>query len=129
VLEDQTWKERDVTSTGVKSITMTRKTFSAPNLEWWQQARVEELVGTAEPTRSGLMYARLAETITRKPHLSRYELMIFHRIPNRGMTLDEVYEEFKDRIPEERIRWALEKLEARHFIDILPDKNIGGGIA
>jgi len=49
---------------------------------------------------------------------------VFHRIPEKGMTVDEVYAALKDRLPEERIRWALEKLEMRHLIDILPDGNV-----
>ncbi len=123
VREDQEIQERDISSTAVKSITMTRKTFSAPNLEWWQQAREAGLVGTAEPTRSGYLYATLAETIYRIPHLTKFELAVLHRIPARGMSVDEVFKAFEKEDPR-RIEWALEKLEARHLIDILPDGNI-----
>ncbi len=123
VWEDQMQIERDVSSTAVKAITMTRKTFSAPNLEWWEEAREARLVGSAAPTASGYLYASLAESIYRLPHLTRFELKVFHTIPARGMSLDEVFKSLSDEDPE-KVRWALEKLEARHLIDILPDGNV-----
>ncbi|WP_457637737.1 DUF505 domain-containing protein [Oceanithermus sp.] len=124
VLEDQQQNRRDVSATGVKAITMTRKSFSAPGYDWWQEARQQGLVGSAEPTTSGLLYARLAEGVQRLPHLSRYELMVFHAIPARGLAEEEVYAALEKKLDRERIRWALEKLEARHLIDRLPDGNV-----
>jgi len=123
VRQDQLQHERDISSTAVKTITMTRKTFSAPNLEWWQRAQAEGLIGSAEPTRSGYLYATLAESIYRLPHLTKFELAVLHRIPARGMSVDEVFKAFEKEEPR-RVEWALEKLEARHLIDILPDGNI-----
>ncbi len=124
VREDQERAERDVPSVAVKAITMTRKTFSAPGLEWYQAGREAGLLGTGEPTESGYFYAHLAEHIRRSPHLSKYELLVFHKIPARGMTEDELYQALEGKLDRERIRWALEKLEARHLIDVLPDGNI-----
>jgi len=124
VLEDQKANRRDVSATAVKAITMTRATFSAPGRAWWQEAREQGLVGSAEPARSGLFYAQLAEHVERQPHLSRYELMVFHAVPARGMSEEEVYAALEGRLERERIRWALEKLEARHLIDRLPDGNV-----
>ncbi len=125
VLAEQGDRPRDISSTAVKAITMTRKMFAAPALEWWQQAHDAGLVGTAEPTKSGWLYAHLAETLTRQPHLTRFELEVFHVIPARGMTEEEIYRHLEARGEDrERIRWALEKLEARHLIEILPDGNV-----
>ncbi|NPA05896.1 MAG: DUF505 domain-containing protein [Chloroflexi bacterium] len=125
VLEEQAGKERDISSTAVKAITMTRKMFSAPAMDWWQEAHDAGLIGVAEPTKSGWLYAHLAETLTRKPHLTKFEMEVFHVIPARGMTVDEVYDKLQARGEDpERIRWALEKLEARHFIEMLPDGNV-----
>ncbi|NPA30603.1 MAG: DUF505 domain-containing protein [Chloroflexi bacterium] len=125
VLADHAERRRDIPSTAVKAITMTRKMFSAPALEWWQQAHDAGLVGTAEPTKSGWMYAHLAETLVRKPHLTRFEMEVFHLIPARGMTEGEIYKQLEAKGEDpERIRWALEKLEARHLIEILPDGNV-----
>jgi len=124
VLDDQRANRRDVSATAVKAVTMTRKTFSAPGHAAWREAREQGLVGSAEPTRSGLLYAQLAEHAERLPHLSRYELMVFHSMPARGVGEDEVYTALEGKLDRERIRWALEKLEARHLIDRLPDGNV-----
>ncbi len=124
VWRDQELHEREISSTAVKAITMTRRTFSAPGLEWWQRAREAGLIGTAEPSASGYFYAWLAENIQRKPYLSRYEMEIFQKIPARGITVQEVKDLFQGEIPEMWLHWALEKLEARHLIEILPDGNI-----
>ncbi len=124
VLEDQERNRRDISSTGVKAITMCRKTFSAPNKEWFDTAVEENLIGTAEPTHSGLMYARLAETIERTPFLTKYGMMIFKAIPEKGVTVDEIFQMFEKDLGREKVRWVLEKLEARHLIEILPDGNI-----
>ncbi len=124
VLEDQLVNRRDVSATAVKAVTMTRRSFSAPGYDWWKEAHEQWLVGSAEPTRSGLLYAQLAEQVERLPHLSRYELMVFHAIPARGMSEEEVYAALEKKLDRERIRWVLEKLEARHLIDRLPDGNV-----
>ena len=124
VLEDQKNSRRDVSATAVKAITMTRRSFSAPGYDWWNEAREQGLVGSAEPTRSGLLYAQLAEHVERLPHLSRYEMMVFHAIPARGLSEEEIYAALEKKLDRERIRWALEKLEARHLIDRLPDGNV-----
>ncbi len=124
VLEDQERNTRDISSTGVKAITMCRKTFSAPNKEWFDVAVEEKLIGTSEPTHSGLMYARLAETIVKMPFLTKYGMMIFKAIPEKGVTVDEIYEMFEKEMGRDKVRWVLEKLEARHLIEILPDGNI-----
>ncbi|NPA34724.1 MAG: DUF505 domain-containing protein [Chlorobi bacterium] len=124
VLNDQERNTRDISSTGVKAITMCRKTFSAPNKEWFDVAVEENLIGTSEPTQSGLMYAHLAETITRTPFLTKYGMMIFKAIPDKGVTVNEIYEMFEKELGREKVRWVLEKLEARHLIEILPDGNI-----
>ncbi len=125
VLADHAQQRRDISSTAVKAITMTRKMFSAPAMDWWQQAHDAGLIGTAEPTKSGWLYAHLAETLTRKPLLTRFEMEVFHLIPARGVTEDEIYRQLEARgESRERIRWALEKLEARHLIEILPDGNV-----
>ena len=123
VLEEQGDRERDISSTAVKAITMTRKTFSAPGLEWWQEAHDAGLIGTAEPTRSGYLYAHMAEGIRRLPLLTKFELEVFHVLPPQGMTVEELYQALAHHDPD-RVRWALEKMEARHLIDVLPDGNI-----
>ena len=123
VLTDQEQRVRDISSTAVKAITMTRRSFSAPNVEWVEEAKEAGLLGTGEPTQSGYLYAELAENIRRAPHLTRYEAEILASIPARGIDVEELFKmvgEGKRR----RFKWALEKLEARHLISLLPDGNI-----
>ncbi len=124
VLEDQKKKKREIASTSVKAITMTRKAFSAPNIQWFEKARQEGLIGSNEPTKSGYFYADLAENIDRKPYLTKYENEIFKMIPDKGMTVDDVLSKARNEEEKRKLEWALEKLEARHYIDILPDGNI-----
>ncbi len=123
VLEEQTGRVRDISSTAVKAITLTHRAFSAPNVSWVEEAKEAGLLGTAEPTSSGLLYARLAESISRIPHLTRYEAEILASIPARGITLEELFE-LVGRGEKRRFKWALEKLEARHLLNVLPDGNV-----
>ncbi len=124
VLEDQRVKKREISSTSVKAITMTRKAFSAPNIHWFEKAKNEGLIGSNEPTKSGYFYADLAERIERKPYLTKYESEIFKTIPDRGVTVEDVLSKARSNEERKKLEWALDKLEARHLIDILPDGNI-----
>ncbi|NPA49511.1 MAG: DUF505 domain-containing protein [Thermodesulfobacteria bacterium] len=123
VLADQETRVRDISSTAVKAITMTRRSFSAPNIAWVEEAQEAGLLGTGEPTQSGYLYAELAETIARMPHLTRYEAEILATIPSRGISVDELFEIVGEG-QKRRFKWGLEKLEARHLINVLPDGNI-----
>ncbi len=125
VVNEQRNRVRDITSTAVKAITMTRKMFSAPAIDWLNEAKEANLVGSVEPTNSGMLYAKLAETLIRKPLLTRFETEVFHVIPARGITEKEIFDLLTGRGERpERIKWALEKLEARRMIEILPDGNV-----
>ena len=119
VLEDRARNSfKDVSSTAVKAITMTRKEFSAPNIEWYQRAVDEGLVGSGAPSESGLLMAYIAESIKRKPHLTSLELKILHVLPERGFLMDDLLQVIKADPVE--VRWAVEKMEARMIVDILP---------
>ncbi|MGB9794225.1 DUF505 domain-containing protein [Caldisericum exile] len=131
VFEITEWGEKvldrnvqSVSSDSVKAITITRKTFSSPNLEWVKKAEEEGLVGSKEPTKNGYFFANLAEHIERLPLITKFERTVFSLIPEKGANINEVIDKLKDQFEEDRIRFALEKLEARHLIEILPDGNI-----
>ncbi|WP_025209848.1 DUF505 domain-containing protein [Hippea sp. KM1] len=125
IIEDQKDNKRSISSTAVKAITMTKKTFSSPSIEWLNEAKEAGLIGNFEATSSGQLYAKLSETINRKPHLTNFEAKILKLIPAKGITIDEVYnlKELKD-YEKDKIKWAIEKLEARRIIEVLPDGNI-----
>ncbi len=125
ILDDQKNNFRNISSTAVKTISMTRKMFSAPSIEWINEAKEQNLIGTADPTKSGVMYAKIAETIERLPLLTRFEMEIFKNIPAKAVTENEIYEKLaKNRRDKNLVKWTLEKLEARRMIEILPDGNV-----
>ncbi len=83
----------------------------------------EHLVGGGFPTVSGKLYEELAYNIYRRPHLTRFELMVLHKIPAYGMFLDDLYKEFDETLKEE-VWYAVNKLEARYILDILPNEGL-----
>ena len=68
VLEDvKTKNVREITSTAVKSLAMSKTEFIAPNYEWYQKSAEEHLVGEGYPTETGKLSLRLAYNISKKP--------------------------------------------------------------
>ena len=114
---------REITSTGVKAISITKTEFGAPNYHWYEEAVKEHLVGGGYPTKSGQLYEELAYTVRRLPNLTRFELMVLHKIPEYGMFLDELFKEFDETLKEE-VQYAVNKLEARYILDVLPNNGI-----
>ena len=118
ILEDQSKKERDVSSKSVKAITMTKKEFAAPNLEWYETAREEGLVSENAPTKSGKLYARLSVEVERKPLITSPEMRVLRKIPY----ISGVFIEDLNLSDEEAL--ALEKLESKNLVEILPTETV-----
>ncbi|NPA80492.1 MAG: DUF505 domain-containing protein [Thermotogae bacterium] len=114
---------RDIPSEAVKSITISYGEFIAPNGRWYDEALKRNLVSVAGPTESGRFYAQLSYEIVRKPHLTKFELQVLKSVPEQGFFLRDVYDSF-DEIWHEEITYALNKLEARGYLYILPDEGI-----
>ncbi|WP_457569602.1 DUF505 domain-containing protein [Desulfurobacterium sp.] len=124
VLEDmKTRGFRRISSTAVKAITIKNRVFGAPNVEWYEEAVSAQLVGGGEPTVAGKLYEEAAYKIKRLPHITRFELQVLHKIPETGFFVDDLYEHF-DETWHEEIEYAVNKLEARGYIDILPNRAI-----
>ncbi len=124
VCADQQSNHRDVSATAVKAVAIAAQTWDAPARQWWDEARSQQIVGSMEATASGRLYAQLAASLPRMPLLTRHEMEVFHHIPEKGMTVEEVHQALRGKMEDERIRWAIEKLEMRHLISILPDGNV-----
>ena len=114
---------REISSTAVKAVSITKTEFGAPNYSWYEDAVKQHLIGGGYPTKSGQLYEELAYTVKRLPHLTRFELMVLHKIPEYGMFLEDLFNEFDETFKEE-VQYAVNKLEARYILDILPNNGI-----
>ncbi len=124
VLEDmKTRGFREIPAVAVKAITITNKEFAAPNVNWYQKGVETYLIGGGEATEAGKMYAQMAYEIRRLPHITRFELQVLHKLPEKGLFVQDLYQEFDETWYEE-IEYALNKLEARGYIDILQNEAI-----
>lgn len=111
---------REVKALAVKSITMSRMEYSAPDAMWLKISEDTGLVGKAYPTKKGRFFAELATTIVRYPYVSGEMRDILHLIPyEKGIHLEKIVAISQKR--EEEVWYCLERLDAQGLIDILPD--------
>jgi uncharacterized protein len=123
IMADQEGKSRDITATAVKALTTVATRFHAPADPWVEEAREEELIAVGV-TRSGRLYAELAECSVRKPALTRDEAEVLVNLPEAVRDLRAPAALGYASIVEERQGWAFEKLEARGLIERLVDGQI-----
>jgi uncharacterized protein len=115
---------RAITATAVKVLTTAVTRLHAPADAWVEQAREEELIGTGGVTRSGRLYAELAENSARIPALTREEAEVLEHLPETEREMPTTAAGEQSSLDEEKQAWALEKLEARGLIERLVDGQI-----
>ena len=123
IVADQEGMLRDITATAVKALTTVATRFRAPADSWIEEAREEELIAVGV-TRSGRLYAELAECSVRKPALTREEAEVLVNLPEAVRDLHAPASMGYASIVEEKQGWAFEKLEARGLIERLVDGQI-----
>ena len=94
----------------------------APTMGWVRLAKDQGLVASGGITWAGMRLARLSGKIRRKPHVTAFEADVLRRIPDgRSTSLNEICSAFEDA---RAARVAVEKLESRGFVDILPNDRV-----
>lgn len=124
ILAEQGRVPRDITATAVKVLTTAITRLHAPADPWVEQARGEELIGTGGVTRSGRLYAELAENSVRIPALTREEAEVLEHLPEIERERPTAAAGEQSSLAEEKQEWALEQLEARGLIERLVDAGI-----
>ncbi len=124
ILAEQDGPPRDITATAVKVLTTAVSRLHAPADSWVEQAREEGLIGTGGVTRSGRLYAGLAEHSERKPALTREEAEVLLNLPETVRETPTSAARYHSSLTEEKQGWAFEKLEARGLIERLVDGQI-----
>ena len=116
--EDQVKRERPIPAHAVKSITLTRMEYTAPEYEWFTAGEKAGLTGNGYPSKSGLLYARIASNSRRIPFIDRTAANALRLIPlTRGIYLEELRALWKE---SENLDDILSHLDASLIVDLLP---------
>ena len=115
--EDQK-RERPIPAHAVKSITLTRMEYTAPEYEWFIKGEKAGLTGNGYPSKSGLLYARIASNARRIPFIDGTAASALRLIPlTRGIYVEELRALWKEK---DDLDDVLSGLDAALVVDLLP---------
>ena len=123
VLEALGDEPASVPGLGVKAINHADLEFAAPNRQWVEIGRAAGLLGPFGATQKGRLFGELAHRIRRLPHITILEIDILHAVGG-GSSVTAVEAALQGRMVPEKLHWALQTLEARHLLQLLPDGNV-----
>ncbi len=118
VYEHQKLSERAVPAHAVKSITLTRMEFTAPEFSWFTDGEKAGLTGNGYPSRAGLTYAKIASNAEKIPFVENIELKALRILPLfNGSYVEDLERYWKEDKP---LTEVLSSLDADGIVDLLP---------
>ena len=114
--------KEDVTSDAVKPATYALA-GTPPKPEWVIKGRALGIVFN-DVTSRGEFLIELSKKVSRKPFLTRYDAMVIHLTPRKGIPLHELVSAVGKRIEgfsEEIFNLSLSEAEAKGYVDVLPN--------
>ncbi len=118
VYEHQKLSEKSVPAHGVKSITLTRMEFTAPEYHWFMDGEKAGLTGNGFPSKAGLTYAKIGSNAEKIPFVENVEMKALRILPLfNGSYIDELERYWKEDIP---LLEVLSSLDADGIVDLLP---------
>lgn len=112
--------EADVKSSAVKAVTYAVGGF-LPKPDWVDEARKLGLVHN-DITGKGWFLLELSAKMIRKPILTRHDALILHKVPTKGIMLEELNGWLCSQgVSEEMAKHALSECESKGYIEALPN--------
>ena len=113
--------DRNITSSAVKSATYT-VIGRPPKAEWVKEGRELGIVFN-DITERGWFLINVAKRIHKKPFLMIYDANIVHKIPVKGMKIDELVKDIANtlNVDEGGVVKAISEAETKGLVDVLPN--------
>ena len=113
--------DRNITSSAVKSATYT-VAGRPPKAEWVKEGRELGIIFN-DITERGWFLINVAKRIRKKPFLTIYDANIVHKIPAKGMKIDELVKNVANTlsVDEGGVVKAISEAETKGLVDVLPN--------
>ncbi len=113
--------DRSITSSAVKSATYT-VTGRPPKAEWVKEGRELGIIFN-DITERGWFLINIAKRIHKKPFLTIYDANIVHKVPTKGMKIDELTKNIANTLnaDENGVIRAISEAESKGLVDVLPN--------